>query len=613
MRAHVNRHRTRFLEVCLLVAGAGAALAFWRMDASAHPSASGVTWTSTTARLLAAHCGACHAEGGASPRLDDYSSARAASRSIKQAVLGRHLQWFAVSGFAEFAHDPTLTPHETEQIARWVDDRAPLGEPATGTAMPAPVESPDLVLMVPSKHRIQESSHTFRLPTGQRADRVIRGWRFQPGNPARITGAVLALESGPTLGTWVPGEGATFLPPGVTRRLPSGVALLLTVYYRKPPGPAVDASAVALFFAPRHERELERLTLPCGSSRLPAAIDVLAIRPPAGAGGRTLTVVARGSGGRLEPMGRFQDYPAGHPRTYWYREPIRLARGMTLDVAAFHADCGAELEYVRAGRPLGSAAAVAAPSIAPDPPSEFWCPMHPAVRGTMRGTCGQCGMTLIPMSPSIDGPYGLDVDLAGPGPGRHQPALRLAVREPGSNAIVRRFETLHERAFHLFVVSDDLREFFHVHPVARADGSLELSPVPWRAQQLYQIYADFLPVGGTPQLIRKTLLPPRAARLTPWPAPQLMPDLEAKADHGLRVRLELGERLVAGQPSLMTFHLEDVATGAAVTDLEPYLGAWGHAFVLSGDRATAGSYRVWVQFKRQGQVATVPFTVVVME
>jgi hypothetical protein len=87
---------------------------------------------------------------------------------------------------------------------------------------------------------------------------------------------------------------------------------------------------------------------------------------------------------------------------------------------------------------------------------------------------------------------------------------------------------------------------------------------------------------------------------------------------------------------LIDFTLSD-ADGRPISDLEPFLGAWGHMFIVSADLADAvhshpitpltdpggprivfrqrfpraGTYRVWVQFQRGGQVATLPFTVAV--
>ena len=152
---------------------------------------------------------------------------------------------------------------------------------------------------------------------------------------------------------------------------------------------------------------------------------------------------------------------------------------------------------------------------------------------------------------------------------------------------------MHDRLFHLFVVSDDLQEFSHVHPVAQPDGSLEL-PVTLSRSGAYRLFGDFLPAGGTPQMIGKTIIvgasgggagEPRPRRQAPG---RLLPDGGDKTDAGLRVRMQLetGE-LMAGVPSSISFTLEDAATGLPVADLQPYLGAWGHAFIVSADLVDA--------------------------
>ena len=194
-----------------------------------------------------------------------------ASEAIRQSVLTRHMpRWYASSGSGEFANDRTLTPNEIELLARWADDGAPYGDPPLVTRPHAPGKplAPDLLLTVPFKHRIEAAAHTFSLATGLGETRWIRGWTFRPGNPALIASAVIALGPGKPLGTWVPGEAATFLPHGIAQRLPAGTDVTLTIHYRKPEAAAVDASSVGLYFAADSSQELAHLSLPCGPTRL---------------------------------------------------------------------------------------------------------------------------------------------------------------------------------------------------------------------------------------------------------------------------------------------------------------------------------------------------------
>ncbi len=504
-----NRRLAWRLKAWALAGIATATIAFWIVDGSAHPGLVGVTWTTGASRVLQNRCVGCHGpSGNVSPRLDEYQPARLASEGIKQAVLSRHMpRWYAAAGFGEFRNDPTLTAQEIDLLAQWAEGRAPHGDALPVSAEPAPAiqrERPDVVLGVPGKYRIEEASHTFEIATGLDGDRWIRGWAFEPGNPAYITGAVVSLSSCGTLGTWTPGAAAS-LPEGVAYRLPARSTILLTVFYRRPEGPAVDASRVGLYFADRPKREVERMVLPCGSVRLPASIDALAILPAPGTAAQSMTVVARRPDGALEPLAWFQHYPAGHPQTYWFRDAVTLPKGTSIDVTSDGAHCNAELEYVASGERILYRAPP--PGVAPaGPASGYWCAMHADVRASAPGSCPRCGMPLVLVNARVEGHYWLDAALVPRALQAGEPGLlRLVVREPWTPTVVREFENVHDRMFHLFVVSDDLQEFSHAHPVAQPDGSFEL-PVTLSRPGAYRLFGDFLPAGGTPQMIGKTVI-----------------------------------------------------------------------------------------------------------
>ncbi len=242
---------------------------------------------------------------------------------------------------------------------------------------------------------------------------------------------------------------------------------------------------------------------------------------------------------------------------------------------------------------------------------------------------------MVPVSTAVGDSYALDVDLSprAPSPGAVTRA-RFHVRDPRTGAAVTRFDVLHEKLFHLFVVSRDLQYFTHIHPALGANGTfavdLEL-PRPGH----YQLMADLVPTGGAPQLIQRTIT--TVGYEGPLhEVPVLAADLGDKVIGDTRIRLAMRDA-VAGGERLMTFTLIDEPSGAPASGLEPYLGAPGHLVSVSADLSAAahshpvvqdsptsdvafqllfprpGMQRVWVQFQRRGRVITASFTIPVAD
>src|SRR4051812_5781463 len=216
----------------------------------------------------------------------------------------------------------------------------------------------------------------------------------------------------------------------------------------------------------------------------------------------------------------------------------------------------------------GGVLAVAAPHAAQS--TTYMCPMHPDVRGAAGDACPKCGMALVPATTDAT-PWALDVDVTPRAVRPGEPArVRFAARNPITGATARRFEVVHDRVFHLFVVGRDLGYFAHIHPQLRGNGELTVDVTVPRAGA-YMLIADFLPEGGAPQFVQRALVTAGytgSLAAVAHPAP----DLADKTDGAVRAHLVPPDPR-AQREQLLTFELRDPASGAPITDAEPYLGA----------------------------------------
>ena len=134
----------------------------------------------------------------------------------------------------------------------------------------------------------------------------------------------------------------------------------------------------------------------------------------------------------------------------------------------------------------------------------------------------------------------------------------------------------HEEDLHLIAVRRDFSGFQHVHPEMAEDGTwtteLDLTAGQWR------LFADFKATGADALTLGNDLAVPGSYRPT---EPPTTDSLTSTVD-GYTVTLD-GD-LTAGEEAELT--LTVTRDGEPVTDLEPYLGAYGHLVALrAGDLA----------------------------
>lgn len=194
-------------------------------------------------------------------------------------------------------------------------------------------------------------------------------------------------------------------------------------------------------------------------------------------------------------------------------------------------------------------------------------------------------------------------------------------------APVTAFDVVHDKPMHLIVVRRDTTGFQHAHPDMAPDGTWSV-PLTVPAAGSYRVFADFTPTGSS-----GTTLGVDVDAAGQYDPVSHAPSRTAQVD-GYTV--ELTGDLAPGQDSPVTLAVSK--DGVPVTDLQPYLAAYGHLVALrDGDLAylhvhpegtpgdgrtpagptiqfvaevpSGGTYRLFLGFQHDGVVRTADFTV----
>src|SRR6516164_6973542 len=143
----------------------------------------------------------------------------------------------------------------------------------------------------------------------------------------------------------------------------------------------------------------------------------------------------------------------------------------------------------------------------PEEDDTAWvCPMHSAYTTDIAGKCPICGMDLVRAAPFDVRDYELDFRTvpAVVKPGQ-KTKLLFRIFHPGTGEAIKKFEVVHERQYHLFVISQDMEYFQHIHPEEQPDGTWTIEMTLPKAGY-YKVLSDFMPSGGASQFIARPLV-----------------------------------------------------------------------------------------------------------
>lgn len=205
------------------------------------------------------------------------------------------------------------------------------------------------------------------------------------------------------------------------------------------------------------------------------------------------------------------------------------------------------------------------------------------------------------------------------------------------------FAVTHTKQMHVIVVRKDLGFFQHIHPVYdQKTGTFSFTDLTFPADGTYRIFADFAPGNSQMDAMGMPLTVTLSEDVSVGNATKYMPqpigtEEKTKTFDGMTVTLATHGVPTSGAENMLMFSLTQ--NGKPVTDLEPYLGALGHAVILREgtldfihahpledvakpqngmvdfmiDFPQPGRYKVFTQFQRGGKVITTDFVLTVAQ
>jgi hypothetical protein len=143
--------------------------------------------------------------------------------------------------------------------------------------------------------------------------------------------------------------------------------------------------------------------------------------------------------------------------------------------------------------------------------------------------------------------------------------------EDYNGEVVRKYDVDMTKLMHMIVVSDDLADFQHVHPVLLADGHFVIDVRLAEPSAKYHVYFDGLPSGAGRHVFR-------------FDVPGL--DSASRRLHAAGSSANVGPYTVVIDPTtvpigeISTIAVRILKHGKPATDLHPYLGVMAHGVLI---------------------------------
>ncbi|WP_406699505.1 redoxin domain-containing protein [Singulisphaera sp. Ch08] len=331
-----------------------------------------VTYASQVAVVLRDRCQSCHRPGQVGPfPLLTYDDARRRAAMIREVVDDHRMPpWHADPRYGHFRNDRRLSDRERATLLAWVDQGAPLGDPAEIPAAKSfpeewTVGTPDVVFEIPEPYVVAAQGVlnyvNVRVPTHFTEDKWIQVAEAMPGDRSVVHHIIVyvddhAKEKGRErdahLCGFAPGDMPSVFPPGTAKKIPAGSDLVFQLHYTPNGKVRTDRSKVGLTFAKtpvEHQARTvgiaqTRFIIPPEADNHPVRASykfsrdahLLSFMPHMHLRGKSFRYEATFPDGRKQTLLSVPAYDFGWQTSYNLAEPLPMPKGTQIDCLAHY-------------------------------------------------------------------------------------------------------------------------------------------------------------------------------------------------------------------------------------------------------------------------------------
>jgi peroxiredoxin/mono/diheme cytochrome c family protein len=331
-----------------------------------------VTYSANVASVLRDRCQSCHRPGQVGPfSLLTYDDARRHAAMIREVVDDRRMPpWHADPRYGHFQNDRRLSARERATLVAWVDQGAPLGDPA---AIPAArsfpdgwtVGKPDLVIEIPEPYVVAAQGVVdyvyIRIPSHFAEDKWVQAAEAMPGDREVVHHIIVFVDDhsqkdgegekkNAYLCGYAPGDLPSVYPAGTAKRIPAGSDFIFQIHYTPNGKMRTDRSKAGLTFAKApveheaHTRAImqQKFEIPPGADNYPVEstftvprdAHLLNFMPHMHLRGKSFQYEATFPDGRKQKLLSVPAYDFAWQSAYILTEPLALPKGTRIDCLA---------------------------------------------------------------------------------------------------------------------------------------------------------------------------------------------------------------------------------------------------------------------------------------